>query len=639
MVEAAKLYVTTQASLDEFESIPLEDRGLAASTYEIIARTAIKYPNRTALSFLLQGTLEEEAVRFTYREFLNKINQTANAFYELGVGKDDCVSMMLPNLPQTHFTIWGAEAAGIFNPVNPLLEIEHIAAILNEANTKVLVTLAPFPGTELWDKAKQLKALVPSLEKIVTVDLGNFLPQEFANSISAEREDYLSDDVLDFDTYIKAFSADKLVSGRVIQPSDIASYFHTGGTTGTPKLAPHTHANEVTMSWQINTMVDSQETDVSLCGLPLFHVNAVMATGLSIFEAGTEVLLATPQGYRTPALIENFWTLVERYKISFFSSVPTVLTALLDHSTEGHDLSSLRFALCGAAPLAKELANTFEGKTGLRLIEGYGQTEGTCASSCTPLFGEPQIGSIGLRMPYTQVRIVNVDETGKFISECATNEIGVLAISGATVFKGYKQASQNAGIWIEDGWLNTGDLGRIDENGYMWLTGRSKDLIIRGGHNIDPLVIEDALYKHPAVAEAAAIGKPDPVAGELPVAYIQLKENCESTEGELLEFAAKNISERAAIPKNIFIINEIPTTAIGKIFKPDLRCDVTKRTISNALNDTLLNNMIRNIKVENCKNRGLFVTISTNESQLARMKDVVKTSLSGFTFDIDVVAI
>ena len=327
MVEAAKLYVTTQASLLEFESIPLEERGLAASTYEVIARTTAKYPERPALSFLLQGTLEEEALRFTYREFLNKINQTANAFYELGIGKDDCVSMLLPNLPQTHFTIWGAEAAGIVNPVNPMLEIEHIAAILNEANTKVLVTLAPFPGTELWDKAKQLKALVPGLEKILTVDLGNFLPKELADAFTAEREEFLSEDVLDFDSFIESFANDKLINGRHIQPNDVASYFHTGGTTGTPKLAPHTHANEVTMSWQMNTIVVINDGGVALCGLPLFHVNAVMATGLSVFEAGGEVLLATPQGYRTPALIQNFWSLVERYKITYFSSVPTVLTA------------------------------------------------------------------------------------------------------------------------------------------------------------------------------------------------------------------------------------------------------------------------------------------------------------------------
>ncbi len=171
------------------------------------------------------------------------------------------------------------------------------------------------------------------------------------------------------------------------------------------------------------------------------------------------------------------------------------------------------------------------------------------------------------------------------------------------------------------------------------ITVRNKDLIIRSGHNIDPLVIEDALYKHPAVAEAAAVGKPDPVAGELPVVYIQLKENCQSSEEELLAFAANNISERAAVPKNVYFIDKIPTTAIGKIFKPDLRCDVTQRTISEALKDNLPGDITTVIKVANCKKRGLVTTISANENQLAQLKDVVAGSLGGFALNIDIAAI
>ncbi|WP_034023190.1 AMP-binding protein, partial [Pseudomonas aeruginosa] len=180
------------------------------------------------------------------------------------------------------------------------------------------------------------------------------------------------------------------------------------------------------------------------------------------------------------------------------------------------DLSSLRFALCGAAPMPVELIRQFEARTGLKVIEGYGLTEGTCGTSCNPRGGERRPGSIGLRLPYCQVKVAVLDGEGNYLRDAAPNEVGNLCLKGPTVFKGYLQQDRNRDIWIGDGWFNTGDLGRIDEDGYIWLTGRSKDLIIRGGHNIDPQMIEEALHRHPAVALAAAVGKPDAKAGELP---------------------------------------------------------------------------------------------------------------------------
>ena len=574
--------IKTLHDIQLIEQTPLAERDLPASTFELISRAAARQPDAPALSFILQGSTDEAAYRLSYRQLLGKITQTANAFHRLGLRPGKAVSFLLPNLPHTHFTIWGGEAAGIVNAINPLLDPEHIAELIQASDSELLVTLAPFPGTDLWAKIEGLREQLPTLKAIICVDMANLLPEPQRSATKAQRGE-LPNGVLDFDALIASCPDDHLESGRVIAPDDIASYFHTGGTTGTPKLAPHSHANEVAMAYSMNLVTGFAPGDVTLCGLPLFHVNAVIVTGLTAFIGGAEVLLATPQGYRNPNLISNFWTIIEQYKVSFFSGVPTIYAGLLQVPSEGHDLSSLKYALCGAAPMPVELIHQFEGKTGLTLIEGYGLTEGTCGSCANPPAGERRPGSIGLPMPYCQVAIKVLDEQGNFLREAGRNEIGNLCIRGATVFKGYLQSSKNTGIWVDGDWFNTGDLGRIDADGYAWLTGRSKDLIIRGGHNIDPQMIEEALHKHPAVAMAAAVGKPDEKAGELPVVYVQLKPGAQASEAELLAHAAEHIPERAAIPKDAWVIDAIPLTAVGKTFKPALRFDAIGRVYQTVL--------------------------------------------------------
>ena len=574
--------IRTLQDIEQIEAVALSERDLPPSTFELIRRTASAQPDAPALSFILQGNGEETPLRLSYAELLGKLTQTANAFHRLGLRPGKAVSFLLPNLPQTHYTIWGGEAAGIVNAINPLLDPEHIAELIHASDSELLVTLAPFPGTDLWDKVQALRGQLPELKAILCVDMANLLPEPQRSALKAQRGAW-PEGALDFDETIAACPNDHLESGRIIAADDVASYFHTGGTTGTPKLAPHSHGNEVAMAYSMNLVTRFGPGDVTLCGLPLFHVNGVVVTGLAAFIGGAEVLLATPQGYRNTTLIGNFWKVIERHRVSFFSGVPTIYAGLLQVPSEGHDLSSLKYALCGAAPMPVELIRQFEAKTGLTLIEGYGLTEGTCGSCANPPAGERRPGSIGLRMPYCEVSIKVLDDQGRYRRDAAQNEIGNLCIRGATVFKGYLQTSKNAGIWVDGDWFNTGDLGRVDADGYIWLTGRSKDLIIRGGHNIDPQMIEEALHKHPAVAMAAAVGKPDEKAGELPVVYVQLKPGNQASEAELLEHAAAHIPERAAIPKNAWIVDAIPLTAVGKTFKPALRFDAIARVYQSDL--------------------------------------------------------
>ncbi len=221
----------------------------------------------------------------------------------------------------------------------------------------------------------------------------------------------------------------------------------------------------------------------------------------------------------------------------------------------------------------------------MKIIEGFGQTEGTCGSIVNPSDGLRKIGSVGLRLPYQQARILILDDDGSFQREAQINEIGTLCISGPNVFPGYLDQSQNQNIWPQPGWLNTGDLARQDEDGYFWLTGRSKDLIIRGGHNIDPGLIEGPAQTMAEVELAAAVGQPDAYAGEVPVVFVQLQKDSQISSTEILGYLADKIGERAAIPKEAFILEQMPLTAVGKIFKPKLRWLAIEHVYRKALNE------------------------------------------------------
>ena len=575
------------------------------STYDVIQRTAKNFPEKIAFHFLTQADVTAPSRDISYAEFGAKVTQTANLFHDLGIGPKDVVSYLLPNLPETHYVLWGAEAAGVVNPINPLLDIEHIVAIMTAARSKVLVTLGPNPQSDIWQKAMEVKHRVPTLTHIVQI-MG---------------PDQTIDDVIFYQDVINSYNSESLDSGRIIKRDDLCSLFHTGGTTGTPKLAKHTHFKEIANATMASLNTNVSDEDVGLCGLPLFHINAVMVTGLVCFLSGATVVLATAGGYRTEGLIANFWKIIERYRVTFFSGVPTIYAGLLQVPLDGADVSTLRIAICGAAPIAQEVIRKFEAATGLALIEGYGLTEGTCISSCNPLHGERRVGSIGFRSPYQEMKTVILDKAGHYVRDCNTDEIGTVALKGPNVFSGYLQAENNAGIWVADGWLNTGDVGRQDEQGYFWLTGRTKELIIRGGHNIDPAVIENALSKHNDVAHVAAVGKPDSYAGEVPVAYVVLHPGATCAVSELIDFAKDHIAERAAAPKEIYLISALPLTAVGKIFKPELKRNVIKRTILDLLADF---NLTLNISVEADKTYGTIATIeNVPEDKIDSIRDIM----------------
>lgn len=564
--------IATKADVELFEQVPINERMEWFNTYDMLCAGAAINPDATAISFLLSGDSYDQPMEVAYKDLLANIHRTANLLHDLGVGKTDAVTYLLPNLPHTHYALWGAEMAGIANPINPLLEPHTMAEICRAVKTKVIIALGEFPGSDIWQKVEAIRGDLPDLKAIIRI-MG---PSDEKNGIYG------------FDEVIGKYNGEKLDSGRVIEPDDVASYYHTGGTTGTPKIAPRTHYNEAVMSFIMDLAANVEQKDVMLCGLPLFHANGTTVTGSVPFSKGAHVVLLSPRGYRDPSIMTNFFNIVDKYKASTFSCVPTVLSVLLETPVGDVDISSLRFAICGAAPLSVELFTRFEEHSGMKILEGYGLTEGACASSVNPQYGERKVGSIGLRLPYQEMDIMITDEAGRFVRRAETDEIGVVCIKGPNIFNGYLDAAHNEGLWpqgSETGWMNTGDLGRKDADEFFWLTGRRKELIIRGGHNIDPALVEEPLYRLSGVHTAAAVGKPDPHAGEIPTAYVQLQEGANLTEVEILEYLKKEIGERAAIPKEVHIIDEIPLTPVGKIFKPALRWDAIRRVYEQALTE------------------------------------------------------
>lgn len=621
---------------------------LPGSTYEMLQRGAAIDPDAPALSFFLRSADHRRPQRWTYRELMRDIHRTANFFTRIGVRKDTVIAYLLPNLPETHFVIWGGEAAGIVCAINPLLEPAAIADLLNAAGAEVLVTLAPFMGTDLWQKVHAVLGRVHSLKHLVLVNLADRVrgPAGLAARFLQRREARkllgraglrgavpAQLRVHDFRSSIRGEPGQQLSSGRRFASSEHSSYFCTGGTTGLPKIAMRCHGNEVANAWSAGQFFGDGigPGKTVFCGLPLFHVNAMLATGLLPLSRGAHIVLGTPQGYRGDGVVQRFWEMVEYHRINFFSGVPTLYSALLDVPAGSHDLGSLEYGLCGAAPMPVEVFRTFQERTGVRILEGYGLTEGTCVSSVNPPLGERRLGSIGLRVPGQDMKAVLVDDVGNYVRDCNTDEPGTLVISGANVFAGYALPEQNQGLWIDTGdgkrWLNTGDLGRQDADGYFWLTGRKKDLIIRGGHNIDPATIEEPLHRHPAVQIAAAIGRPDAHAGELPVAYVQLKPGASAAAEEIAVFLREQITERAALPKHIRIIDAMPLTAVGKIFKPDLKRRETVDALQAALADAGV--PVKAIAVHDGKSSGLSIRVELETPQLEAR---ARTALRRFPF-------
>ena len=549
------------------------------STYELLRQAARAWPDAIATQWIPDPADHRRCLALTYAGLAGTVTRIANGLARLGIGRQDAVTLCGPNCSGLLAATLAAQATGIAAPASPALGADQIAALLGRTGSPVLIAAGPEADLALWQRltaaARQagMRAVIALRPDGATgvppaLDAGPGLPALYLEELAAGQP------------------ARHLAGIRPPAAADLAAFVHTGGTTGAPKIAAHTHANQVACAQGIAESAGLAPGDGVLAGLPLFHVNALIVTCIAPLLNGTRVVWPGPAGYRDPSLYQRFWQLVEHYQIAAMSAVPTVYGALAQIPVDA-DISSLRIPIVGAAPLPAAVREGFARHTGRRLLEGYGLTEATCASTWNRP-GADRPGSVGQVLPGQQVKAVRVGADGSW-QDCAPGEPGVLVISGQAVFAGYVTDPRDGGPkvsqggTVRDGWLDTGDLGRVDADGYVYLTGRAKDLIIRGGHNIDPRVIEEALLKHPGVSAAAAVGSPDAHAGEVPVAYVVPADAGAFDEAVLLEWAAKTIGEPAARPKRIYAIPAIPVTAVGKQFKPALAADAARHAVAEAL--------------------------------------------------------
>jgi long-chain acyl-CoA synthetase len=467
-------------------------------------------------------------MEWTYGEFHARVMEVAAGLQELGVEQGDVVGVVLPNSPH-YLEVWWAILwlGAVFNPVNPVLTAREAVGILSDSEAVVAICTAE-TAAGLEEHRDQL----PNLREIVAADGADpAAPLRGHGSVGEHAE---------------------------IAPGDLSSFVYTSGTTGRPKGAMLSHGNYLANAWQLGEPLPVSRGDTLGMVLPLFHVNAQLVTTVIPLILGAQV--AMWERFSASA----FWGDVARFEPVTFSSVPTMLAALLHApGADEAESNSLRFVICGAAPLSPALFRRFEDKFGLKIMEGYGLTEGTCCTTINPFTGPRKIGSVGLPTRAQEVKII--DEAGETVTDGSAGEV---CFRGPNMMQGYyKRLDANADTMV-DGWVRTGDVGYRDEDGYFFLVDRTKDMIIRGGENIYPREIEDVLQEHESVKEAAVIGRPDEVRGEEVHAVVAV------VSGEDVAVLEAHCRTRLApfkVPTSFEVVEELPKTSTGKIDKKPLR--------------------------------------------------------------------
>ena len=466
--------------------------------------------------------------QWSYAQLAERVAQVAAGLRARGVGEGDVVGVVLPNSPH-YLEVWWAILwlGATFNPVNPALTAREAAGILSDSGA-ICVVCTPESAAGL----EEHRADLPALREIVVADGEDPLTSLRGDGTVAEP--------------------------ATIDADALAALVYTSGTTGRPKGAMLTHANLLANAWQLGEPLPVGRGDVMGMVLPLFHVNAQVVTTVIPMFLGAQVAMWE----RFSA--SQFWSEVARFEPVTFSAVPTMLAALLHApGADEAQTNTLRFVICGAAPLSPALFRRFEEKFGLRILEGYGLTEGTCCSTINPFIGPRKIGSIGIATRGQEVRIL--DDSG---APAPPGKPGEVCVRGPNVMKGYFRRPDANAETLRDGWLHTGDVGYRDEDGYFFLVDRKKDMIIRGGENIYPREIEDVLLEHPGVKEAAVVGRPDEVRGEEVHAVVALKPGTEVAE---LQEHCRGRLAAFKVPSSWEVLPDLPKTSTGKIDKKPLR--------------------------------------------------------------------
>ncbi len=490
--------------------------------------------------------------QWTYQELDDLVSRMANLLVGLGIKPGDRVGLQLLNSPQFVFSYFGILRAGaIAVPINPHFTGNDLAYIIKNSGMQLIVTgIENMPIIESL-KIKDLKVIVTDIR----------IPFKKDHQYEAPADAIKLEGVL-----FQHPAADPQVK---ITPNSIANLQYTGGTTGIYKGAILTHRNLVVNAtqfryWFKNVYQDGQGKFV--CVIPMFHIYAMSTTMNHAILSGSSILILSKFD------LNELMRLIDKYKPNLFMGVPAMYSAIAMREGHNYDLSSIEACMCGSAPISVAIHEKFEKITGGKLREGYGLSECSPAVALTPIYGRVKYGSAGIPVPDTDVKIVD-PQTGTEITEPGI--VGEILVKGPQVMQGYWEQPEETALVLKDGWLRTGDLGSLDEDGYVFIADRLKDMIIMGGEKIYPREIEDLLYAHPAVKEVAAIGVPHPLRGEVPEAYVVLKETAATTEKELRQYCAEHLS-KFKVPHKIEFINELPRNSVGKVLRRLLREKVEK---------------------------------------------------------------
>ena len=590
----------SRQDIEAFAATPIKQRIGGRDVNAFIREVADADSNARALSYWPSGrATDTNSVHFTRGDLVRGADSFAAQLNALGIVHRDVVASLLTNGPGTIAAGLGSMAVATLAPVNIYLDVTQVKYLLTECGASAVLIPRDVPA--------ELSATFLSLREMCR---GSRLH------------------LIEIDTATTAITADTASPSPARGMSDHTALFHTGGTTGLPKFVPLTAANLASGAIISQFAYGYSETDSVLCAMPMFHVGGLFACSLYPLASGAQVNILGPLGYRGDGVIAALPDTIARLDISVAIGPPTVMAQLASNPPVPDPARKLRLFVNGAAALPRILGTRLNASTGVPVVEPWGLTEATLAVTSGPRDGAIKQGSVGLALPYCGVKAVRTDVDGCETGDCDIDEIGVLAISGPMVFDGYLNRATQDQPFFKDGWLDTGDLGRVDADGFVWVTGRAKELIKRGGHGIDPGMIEDALLAHETVALAAAIGKPDAYAGEIPIAYVQPRPGAVIDVQALTDFARTRIPERAAIPKEIVVIDKLPLTAIGKVHKQTLRLDMTRRVAEEITRGIAGTDAKLSVVTEPDPLHGLIVRAKVPSGNV----DAVRQALAAFTF-------
>jgi len=536
---------------------------------QLLAESAAKYPDHPAIIFggRLGTRVMDKAL--TYRQLDDAVNRFASAMQKLGVKKGDRVAMFMPNCPQLVISIYGTmRAGGIAVPSNFLYSAGEIEHQLNDAGAEIIVTLSSF-----YKRVHGIRTHTP-LRHIVVTNVKEYFPPLLRLLFTLAREkkeghrvELASEDDIWFQSLLS--QATPMPKPVEVGPEDTACLIYTGGTTGVPKGAQLLHRNLVSNAVAGSVWSHSREAgEVAIGALPFFHSYGMTASmNLTIATACTMVLIPDPRD------VLHVMGAISKHRPTFYSAIPTSYVRINNHpQVQECDLRSVRVCLSGAAPLPREVQDKFQSLTGSRLVEAYGLTESSPATHVNPL-DRNKLGFIGLPWPDTDARIVDAELGEKEVSQ---GEIGELIIRGPQVMKGYWQRPDETAQVLREHpslgagpWLHTGDIARMDDEGYFQIVDRKKYMIICGGFNVYPRDVEEALYKHPAVQEAGVVGIPDEYRGETVKAFVALKDGMTATEEEIIAHCRQHLA-KYKVPTSVGFLSGLPKSALGKVLHREL---------------------------------------------------------------------